>query len=216
MDLQRGVTVFDALALTSHPSSNAESAVLELENGRDLDSTTSKERSPRDQVNGTTNDESSPQSSPKRKPSVPRRGQGVQKPRLNTDRKPTLRSLLWNSVKKTVKRNSVVGPSSRGSVDVEASDFSFRQPPRGSPVSGSHKKKGSPSLELHSGKRRSRSSLAIEVRPVTVGRRSSEASLYDFTSPLVSHYNSTLSGSVYSYPFCSSSLSWSRQLLKKM
>ena len=85
-------------------------------------------------------------------------------------------------MKRTVKRNSVVGPSSRGSVDVEASDFSFRQPPRGSPVSGSHKKKGSPSLELHSGKRRSRSSLAIEVRPrtpVTVRLRSSEASLYD-------------------------------------
>ena len=104
-----------------------------LENGRDLrteDSTTSKEleRSPQDQVIATTNDESSP---PKRKPSVPRRGQGVQKPRLKTDRKPTLRSRLWNSVKKTVKRNSVVGPSSRGSVDVEAS---------GSPVSGSHKK----------------------------------------------------------------------------
>ena len=163
-------------------------AGLELENGRDLrteDSTTSKELgSPQDQVNGTTNDESSPQSSPKRKPSVPRRGQGgssVQKPRLKTDRKPTLRSRLWNSVKKTVKRNSVVGPSSRGSVDVEASDFSYRQPPRGSPVSGSHKKKGSPSLELHSGKRRSRSSLAIEVRPATVGLRSSEASLYDFT-----------------------------------
>ena len=165
----------------------ADSAGLELENGRDLrteDSTTSKERSPQDQVNATTNDESSPQSSPKRKPSVPRRGQGgscVQKPRLKTDRKPTLRSRLWNSVKKTVKRNSVVGSSSRGSVDVEASDFSFRQPPRGSPVSGSHKKKGSPSLELHSGKRRSRSSLAIEVRPrtpVTVRLRSSEASLY--------------------------------------
>ena len=162
-------------------------AGLELENGRDLrteDSTTSKERSPQDQVNGTTNDESSPQASPKRKPSVPQRGQGgscVQKPRLKTDRKPTLRSRLWNSVKRTVKRNSVVGPSSRGSVDVEASDFSFRQPPRGSPVSGSHKKKGSPSLELHSGKRRSRSSLAIEVRPAMVGFRSSEASLYDFT-----------------------------------
>ena len=84
-------------------------------------------------------------------------------------------------MKRTVKRNSVVGPSSRGSVDVEASDFSFRQPPRGSPVSGSHKKKGSPSLELHSGKRRSRLSLAIEVRPAMVGFRSSEASLYDFT-----------------------------------
>ena len=213
----------------------ADSAGLELENGRDLraeDSTTSKEleRSPQDQVNATTNDESSPQTSPKRKPSVPQRGQGgscVQKPRLKTDRKPTLRSRLWNSVKKTVKRNSVVGSSSRGSVDVEASDFSFRQPPRGSPMSGSHKKKGSPSLELHSGKRRSRSSLAIEVRPrtpVTVRLRSSEASLYIrlymknmvFTSPIVSRYNSTLSGSVYSYPFCSSSLSWSRQLLKKM
>ena len=120
-----------------------------------------------------------------RKPSVPRRGQGgscVDKPRQKTDRKPTLRSRLWNSVKRTVKRNSVVGPSSRGSVDVEASDFSYRQPPRGSPVSWSHKKKGSPSLELHSGKRRSRSSLAIEVRPrtpVTVGLRSSEASLYE-------------------------------------
>ena len=127
-------------------------AGLELENGRDLrteDSTTSKERSPQDQVNGTTNDESSPKTSPKRKPSVPQRGQGgscVQKPRLKTD---TLRSRLWNSVKRTVKRNSVVGLSSRGSVDVEASDFSFRQPPRGSPVSGSHNKKGSPSLELH-------------------------------------------------------------------
>ena len=122
--------------------------------------------------------------SPKRKHSVPQRGQGgscIEKPRLKTDRKPTLRSRLWNSVKRTVKRNSVVGPSSRGSVDVEASDFSFRQPPRGSPASGSHKKKGSPSLELHSGKRRSRSSLAIEVRPATVRFRSSEASLYDFT-----------------------------------
>ena len=112
--------------------------------------------------------------SPKRKPSVPRRGDGascVDKPRLKTDRKPTLRSRLWNSVKRTVKRNSVVGPSSRGSVDVEASDFSFRQPPRGSPVSGSHKKKGSPSLELHSGKRRSRSSLVRPRTPVTVGLR---------------------------------------------
>ena len=45
----------------------ADSAGLELENGRDLraeDSTTSKEgleRSPQDQVNATTNDESSPQ-----------------------------------------------------------------------------------------------------------------------------------------------------------
>ena len=102
-------------------------AGLELENGRDLrteDSTTSKEleRSPQDQVTATTNDESSPQSSPKRKPSVPRReggGSCVQKPRQKTDRKPTLRSRLWNSVKRTVKRNSVVGPSSRGSVDVE-------------------------------------------------------------------------------------------------
>ena len=167
-------------------------AGLELKNGRDLrteDSTTSKEleRSPQDQVTATTNDESSPQSSPKRKPSVPRReggGSCVQKPRQKTDRKPTLRSRLWNSVKRTLKRNSVVGPSSRGSVDVEASDFSFRRPPRGSPVSGGHEKKGSPSLELHSGKRRSRSSLAIEVRhktPVMVRLRSSEASLYDFT-----------------------------------
>ena len=179
VDLRRGVTVANALALdvTFHAKNNGGfggSVGLELENGRDLrteDSTTSKELgSPQYQVNGTTNDESSPQTSPKRKPSVPQRGQGgscVQKPRQKTDRKPTLRSRLWNSVKRTVKRNSVVGPSSRGSVDVEASDFSFRQPPRCSPVSGSRKKKGSPSLELHSGKRRFRSSLAIEVRPRT-------------------------------------------------
>ena len=199
-------------------------AGLELENGRDLDSTTNKERSPQDQVNVTTNDESSPKTSPKRKPCVLRRGDGancVDKSRLKTDRKPTLRSRLWNSVKRTVKRNSVVGPSSRGSVDVEASDFSFRQPPRGSPVSGSHKKKGSPSLELHSGKRRSRSSLAIEVRPrtpVTERLRSSEASLYDlhpscFTLQDLQLY---IVWECVSILFCSPSISWSRQLLKKM
>ena len=117
-------------------------------------------------------------------------------------------------MKRTVKRNSVVGPSSRGSVDVEASDFSFRQPPRDSPVSGSHKKKGSPSLELHSGKRRSRSSLAIEVRPrtpVTVGLRSSEASLYDLF-----HTTTLIVWECVFISLYSPSISWSGQLLKTM
>ena len=72
MDLQRGVTITHAVALRHTQAKTM--AGLEL---RAEDSTTSKELgSPQDQVNGTTNDESSPQSSPKRKPSVPRRGQG--------------------------------------------------------------------------------------------------------------------------------------------
>ena len=123
-------------------------------------------RSKEDSIDATTAEGNSPQRSPKRKPSVSESGHSKSRaPQKKADRKPSLRARIWTSLKKTVKRSEGVAvPSShRGAVDLEASDFSFRQPPQGSPASGSGKKKASPSLEQYSAKRRHRSSLAIEV-----------------------------------------------------
>ena len=120
----------------------------------------------KDSIDAAMADANSPQTSPKRKPSVSESGHSESSgPQKKADRKPGLRARIWTSLKKTVKRSESVAASSshRGAVDLEASDFSFRQPPRGSPASGSGKKRASPSLELYSAKRRHRSSLAIEV-----------------------------------------------------
>jgi hypothetical protein len=110
----------------------------------------------------------SPQSSPKRKPlSVSEQekpGESAGTRHKKAERKPSLKSWLLNSLKRKGKRSGTVTSPSRGSVEVEASDFSFRQPPRVSPA---NQKRGSPaSLDLHSGKafkRRTQSSLAIET-----------------------------------------------------
>ena len=96
-------------------------------------------RSKEDSFDAATADASSPQTSPKRKPSVSESGHSESSgPQKKVDRKPGLRARIWTSLKKTVKRSEGVAASSshRGAVDLEASDFSFRQPPRGSPAGG--------------------------------------------------------------------------------
>ncbi|CAI8029387.1 hypothetical protein GBAR_LOCUS16696, partial [Geodia barretti] len=98
------------------------------------ESSASKESvgTPQSSTNTAADEGTSPQSSPKRKPvGLDSDGKGPQ--RRKTDRKPTLKTWL-------------AAGSSRRSVDLETSDFSFHQPSRVSPVV---RKKGSPSLELH-------------------------------------------------------------------
>ena len=134
------------------------------------ESTTSKESLTAPQAPSTAaqaaDEGSSPRSSPKRKSQQGLDPDGKAPQRRKTDRKPTWKTKFLNSWKRKAKRKDSVAASSRNSVDIEASDFSFHQPPRVSQATG---KRGSPSLELHSGKttfkRRPHSFLDLEVRP---------------------------------------------------
>ncbi|CAI8029391.1 85/88 kDa calcium-independent phospholipase A2 [Geodia barretti] len=111
------------------------------------ESSASKESvgTPQSSTNTAADEGTSPQSSPKRKPvGLDSDGKGPQ--RRKTDRKPTLKTWLLNSLKRKGRRKDNAAGSSRRSVDLETSDFSFHQPSRVSPVV---RKKGSPSLELH-------------------------------------------------------------------
>lgn len=107
----------------------------------------------------------SPQSSPKRKPrptSDSKDGRPEKALRQKTDRKPTWKTRLLNSLKRKGKRSD---SANRRAVDLETSDFSFHQPSRVSPLVASSRKRGSPSLELHRGlKRRPHSFIDVEVR----------------------------------------------------
>ena len=115
--------------------------------GLEEESSASKESVtiPQSSTNTAADEGTSPRSSPKRKPiGLDSDGKGPQ--RRKTDRKPTLKTWLLNSLKRKGRRKDNAAAYSRRSVDLETSDFSFHQPSRVSPVV---RKKGSPSLELH-------------------------------------------------------------------
>ena len=71
-------------------------------------------RSKEDSIDATTAEGNSPQTSPKRKPSVSESGHSKSRaPQKKADRKPSLRARIWTSLKKTVKRSEGVAvPSS--------------------------------------------------------------------------------------------------------
>ena len=86
-------------------------------------------RSKEDSIDAATADANSPQTSPKRKPSVSESGHSESSgPQKKAERKPNLRARIWTSLKKTVKRSEGVAAPSfhRGAVNLEASDISFR------------------------------------------------------------------------------------------
>ena len=95
---------------------------------------------------------SSKENSPKHKP---HRGTPEGETRRKIARKSTWRSRLLNSLKRKTKRNDVAASSDD---TLEATDFSFRQPSRGSSATASNKKRDSPLLELHALKASKRAS----------------------------------------------------------